>query len=715
MRPHLLSVRYRIHAVAIFILVLLITTGCCLLAHSSDSYIQIQIAVPILAVALAFILLSIPGKIIRNEKILLSSFFVIFILGIVVYHSEWASNIDFINAEWYVKLLWPVTSTLSVFFPSRGDYSLEGSIPGALYWIFHFLGYFYFAWIGMALLGRKLLNRASLLFIPGKYKNVIWGYSEVGFELAEDILNNIGRLKEEPVFVIDEGSSGKDGSSRDGGDVRAIFNKLCNADILAVGEDIAEGNNHIRGHRHYFITENQDCNVNMAVKVIGKIAEHPWYRGRRTHIFVRCELEGIDTLFQEKMKTAGDRVEIHIFNQSDLTARQFITRYPTLGLAGKPDLTGTGHCIEINHDTLEVSGCARILLLGLGWTGYELLRKTVCDTRYIGDAKIKISVIDDSFKEHNGRFAPIFAEARKNGIDIEVNPLFRDRDENAGEEKRVHKAGSTRFYSWLDDDDRILEFNRIIVALGDDELNTNTALDIHRFRAGHLPYESALKESGRMPEKIYAYVRDKARYGYYDDDISPIIPFGGTADIYTCEVLLDEKMDTVAKMVNYVYNLYDVERLGREELEGQLTPDSDMESKWSEASIFDQDSSRAVALNVQNMVTVCGGIEALERCVEDPRCIDILAEMEHLRWNAFHIMKGIKTWEPDEVRELNGKKNGKMFFYGALFRHICLLPFDRLGEANVRIDILKGSPGTDYRESDRRIVRHFPIFAGHIR
>jgi len=78
-------------------------------------------------------------------------------------------------------------------------------------------------------------------------------------------------------------------------------------------------------------------------------------------------------------------------------------------------------------------------------------------------------------------------------------------------------------------------------------------------------------------------------------------------------------------------------------------------------------------------------------------------------------MKGIKPWPIEEVCELNGKKNGKLYIYGALFRHICLVPHDKLDEASNRINLLKGRKSEDYKEVDRRIVRHFPIFAKYIK
>jgi len=710
-----LSIRIKILIVLTFFLLAAIVVIClCMRGATASGCHQLvailQILFSLIFIALSWFIISMPGKIVRNGLILVVAFISLLILGILSYPT--IADRDITQCNWVVQLLWPFNNTLSVFFPSRGDYAAESAQYGYMYWFFQTLVYVFIAWVGMAIFGKKLMNGTCVRLIPAQYKNIIWKYSDSGFELAKDMRRNLYSTSE-PIFVLE------DSLAFDETQEKTIFNKISSENILVVNSNTdSRLRRHLHGHRHFFITEDQNDNVNMALKILQQILSNPHFQTMTNHLFVRCEIEGIDALFQEKINgwctmhncNICNFVEIHMFNQSDLTARQFIFNHPTLDLEKHPDFFAGGSCLNINTETLQVTGEADILILGLGWVGYEILKKTLCDTRYPGNNTVRITVIDDNFKYLHGAFATVFEEARKFGVSIEVNPEFYDKGEIGEVNKRIHNTGSSRFYSWLAEDKRILNFNRIIIALGDDELNINTALDIHRFRARFLTSASAIDDT-MMPEKIFVHVREKGLFNYFDTTQSPVIPFGGISEINTCSILIDEKMDTVAKMVNYVYSRYDTDMVKSEDILKELeNPDGDLEKNWSSASIFNQDSSRAVAMSINNMVRICGGLENLEKYLNDKEKLECLAKMEHRRWNTFHVMKGVTAWPFDDVCEVKGKKNGKLSFYGSLFKHICLVPFEDLDMVSDKINELNKSKKEDYKEVDRRIIRHFPIF-----
>ena len=221
-----------------------------------------------------------------------------------------------------------------------------------------------------------------------------------------------------------------------------------------------------------------------------------------------------------------------------------------------------------------------------------------------------------------------------------------------------------------------------------------------------------------MPEPIFAHVRDKEAYSYYEESIGktidpPIRIFGGLKSIYNAKTLVEEKMDRIAKLVNYVYSQYMIDVLTNEQLTEALQ-NGNAEKEWAKCTIFDQDSSRAVAMNIDNILRIAGNIDRLRKMLDEPLYIERLSELEHKRWNAFHYMRGIGTWKIDEVQEArdrNGKvkAKGKLFFNGALVRHICLVGYEELDAATRRVNIL-GNTSEDYKASDKRIIRHFPIF-----
>lgn len=730
------------------------------LDHSMDGWIlMLQCLIPLLCIILAGIFVSLPGKIVRSKLILVVMFAALLVLGIYVYANTTTKS-NFLLGT----LLFPFNSTLASFFPSRGDYSLT-TIQGvseiaiykhpSLYLLFHTLCYFYVAWLGFSVFGRKLLNRVALFMMPRRNKNLIWGYSEGAFELAKDMILNTE--DEEPIFILD------DDIEFDSEKENRIFDKLGNESILAFSthyenlsksaEDFNSGfftlhhclrllrtGKSFDGYRHYFITENQDFNVKCALIILNQLLFQKETLPEKTHLFIRTEQEGVGAFFQQKLNQGlSDKVEVHIFNQSDITARQFIEEHPILDLADRTHPVTGEKWLTINNETLHVNGEINILLLGLGWTGYEVLKKSVANAQFIGDYKTNIVVIDDDYKQHHGRFQYIVQEAAKFGVNICINPLVWIDDKHkicnkwlvgeecsrkkGFEEKSIHQANSHLFYEWLGytpDDDHItniLRFNRIIVALGSDELNINTALQITNFRNHYLGAKETVYSS-LMPEPIYAHVRDNEGYSYYEDvacekNIAPIRIFGGLKSIYNAKTLVEEKNDVIAKLVNYVYSQYSIDILTDTQLSAALHNGS-VEKEWAKCSIFDQDSSRAVALNINNLIRLAGGEDRLEYMINEPMYIEKLSELEHKRWNAFHYMRGISAWNMDEVQEacdINGKikAKGKLFFNGILVRHICLVDFDDLDAATRKVNSL-GNIGENFKASDRRIIRHFPKF-----
>lgn len=706
--------------------------------HNDESLcgftLALQCLIPLLSIVLAGVFVSLPGKIVRSKAILVLMFVVLLCLGISVY-----ANIEPNEPQSLIeRILFPFVSTLASFFPSRGDYSLtdaNGSDiyqhPG-LYLLFHALCYFYVAWLGFSVFGRKVLNRVASFFMPWRNKNIIWGYSEGTLELAKDMIANTE--KDEPIFILD------DDIEFDSENESRIFDILSNENILAFNshyENLSKTSLDFNAYRYYFITENQDFNVKYALLILNQLYSQKDKLSDKRHIFVRTEQEGVDVFFQEKLNDGlADFVEVHIFSQSDITARQFVAEHPILALTDRTNPVTGEKWLTINHETLHVDGEINILLLGLGWTGYELLKKLVSDGQFVGDYKTNIVVIDNDYKQHHGRYQYIVQEAARFGVNICINPLVWIDDRHkichqwlkgeecsrkeGLEEKRVHQANSHLFYEWLgfapEDDNvvNILRFNRIIVALGSDELNINTALQMTNFRNHYLGAKETIDPT-LMPEPIFAHVRDKDGYSYYEDSKGkmeqPIRIFGGLKSIYNAKTLVEEMMDIIAKLVNYVYSTSG--ELTEEQLIAALQNDS-AEEAWAKCSIFDQDSSRAVAMNIDNMVRIAGDIEKLEEMIKSPEYADILSEMEHKRWNAFHYMRGIGAWKIEEVQEARNRDgeinaDGKLFFNRTLVRHICLVDYKDLDAATDRVHAL-GSKKKDFKTADRRIIRHFPKF-----
>ncbi len=615
-----------------------------------------------------WLLLSTVYHFVKKTVWIVITFSIVYLFGVYTYQGVNIKT-DCTNTAW-VKILAPINNTLSVFFPSRGSY-VEGNLEAqAHYQAVHLLAYFFFAMLAISIFGRRLMNRSGYPFILKKQRNIFWGYGEAGKLLAKDILNK-GSVFQQCIFVLPK--SLHDDEDKE----KLIFDKLDKMGAIVLYRDFEILKKRLpKGHRHFFLTDDQDFNVRMALKV----AESTTKNSSKTHLYIRTEQERIDNFFETK-----PNVELHFFNQSDLTARKFVENYPMLS---SPE-------IEIDTDNLLVNGKFRLLLLGFGWRGHELLKKCICDAQFKG-SKFSATIIDNDFESKYGDYPVLYNECIEE-YNLNFNP------------QEIKEVGSDLFYKWIDAN--ILNYNRIIIALGDDCLNVEIATKIARILQCK---EKGIKSNKELQDLIFAYVEDKENFNYYyqkenykPKEASPITVFGNIEEIYTYDVVVNETMDRIAKMVNYVYSKYEVKKI--ETLDDKWSGNDGIEKRWTnEKSIFKKNSSRAVALNVQNIYKI---VKEDWSVLNDDKNLEILAENEHLRWNAFHFVNGIRKWNLADINTHNGKDSDANC---NLLRHGCLTDFEMLNLVSAKVNEIKVAEGRsgkeDYQETDRRITRHFHLF-----
>ncbi len=397
------------------------------------------------------------------------------------------------------------------------------------------------------------------------------------------------------------------------------------------------------GDKFFFVEDDEDFNMEMSVRLLNQLKEN-------AHIYIRTESREFYSYIKQYISA-----EIYVFNQSDLTAGLFVKKYPMLD---SPN-------VKIDHEKLHVKGEFNVLFLGFGWQGKELLKKCVCDSQFVGST-FRATIIDKDFEKFHGDYLMLFDECIKH-----YNLQFKSES-----------VGSVAFYEWLNIE--ISNFNRIIT-LGNDSINMDTAEKIAKFL-----YKKGIYDT---QEIVFARVQKLNPYS------EVFTAFGNIKDVYTGKVIVNEEDDEIAKMVNYVYSRYDkpfFDEFTKEDRENIVI-------KWKEASLFDKDSSRAVARNIDNIMRILDKKNILKLNKDE---MEIIAENEHLRWNAFHFVNGICKWEPDEIYNDNAKLSDKS---KNLLKHGCLTSFSELDRISKKVQDL-GNKNENYAESDRRIVRHFPLF-----
>ncbi|MDE6202694.1 MAG: hypothetical protein K2G19_04385, partial [Lachnospiraceae bacterium] len=169
-------------------------------------------------------------------------------------------------------------------------------------------------------------------------------------------------------------------------------------------------------------------------------------------------------------------------------------------------------------------------------------------------------------------------------------------------------------------------------------------------------------------------------------ELSNLQSFGCMEQIYSYDVLINEELDAIAKAVHWHYQTYN--KTGK-----------DMELAWRQASLYEQMSSRALAIHIPWKLK-CAGFEkapgsfddAYERELADnPALMENLSIGEHLRWNAFLFASGWKTVSPGTLPAGARKDACKKL-------HVCLVSWEELKAVEEYYQY-------DFQELDKHFVK----------
>lgn len=171
-------------------------------------------------------------------------------------------------------------------------------------------------------------------------------------------------------------------------------------------------------------------------------------------------------------------------------------------------------------------------------------------------------------------------------------------------------------------------------------------------------------ESRELPFYILTKNMEEDDYALKNLNISV---FGCTEQIYNCEILIDEKLDAMAKAVHgYYNNVFDSRK--------------DIESLWKQTSLYNKDSSRALAAHIPWKARCAGfyitdsyesyGVFS-EKINSSAALLKNLSLGEHLRWEAVLFAIGWRSVSPEKLMPNKDKDNEKRL-------HACLIPWEEL-------------------------------------
>jgi hypothetical protein len=380
----------------------------------------------------------------------------------------------------------------------------------------------------------------------------------------------------------------------------------------------------------------------------------------KVKFYVNTTDESAEKYFEIVNKEKNTDFEVRTFSIPDLMARQLFETHPIHSY------------MPLDTESAKALSGFTIFLAGLGPEGVEILRKSI----YLGQFE-------------GGNYRAIITDgemAKKRGYLFNKYPGLRN---NYQIETHEAEPGSEEFYGALESN--ISTINYIVLALDNDKLNIDTAIEIQRL---------INRSQNHKNPMIAVHITNNEDYEYLEksQQLPNVRFFGRYSDIFTENIIINETMDIMARKMNALFNsIYNIEPA----------------DNWRDLDTFTKESNRSAASNIATKLRLLN-LEMEEKSEENAKSavnlndylegerLENLSKQEHLRWNAFHFASGWVTWP------LNQTKDAKKAKDIINRRHACLVSWDELEEVTLRFN-----QNPTYKQLDREQVKNIPMIIEH--
>ena len=604
----------------------------------------------------------------RKWCVRISLFVMLFVWGGAMYFCSPPDDLRQ-GAGFEERSLDSVLRAIGAFLPGRGSFeTFSGDRSRVSYYAFHSCVALYLGMWFFSLVGSSFVNRLRRWWTCDKRLHVFWGTSRQGMLLAGDIVRTSVWRQVEFNFPVEAFADHVERERLT--DVADKFRGIwLFLDYGRFGMEAA------RGAYHYFLGDDAKENIRLANRLIECMRLSNGGKREKT-FYLRLESSHDEKVFVEWAKWAREQgVNPVVIRENEMIARQFACDHSPL----RDPKT------KIDTASARVVSGVSTLLVGFDGTGVELFNQLMCASQFAGmDGGVvpfPVTVVDqDGERWHKYvESAPEIAQEQC-GYPVDF--------------KCMDPAGE-RFSSFLRSSRA--QFDRIIIcATGDDE-----AIRQVLFVTG------VLKELDDVQTRVFVKICDADVYGGIISRLRRVTCFGDLAELYTMRFFDNSALDCMAKRLNWVW------AGGQGSSGGSGSEHNAIELLWREADYYKRQASRASALGELNLLYLLGyerraagalaapGSGSLEYQVDsawlsnkelsDAR-LDVLAENEHLRWNAYQRTHGVRRWDmerPLPIEDVSvSKKANQIERFG---RHAALVDFKDLSAVDLRIELAKGS------------------------
>ncbi|MFR9504238.1 MAG: hypothetical protein SNH73_07320 [Rikenellaceae bacterium] len=393
----------------------------------------------------------------------------------------------------------------------------------------------------------------------------------------------------------------------------------------------------LRSRSHiFFISDDEERNVADVISLSNSIHKDNLTAAEENiHLYIRFYSNDIRASFEEQARTSCRKIEYTIFSDAELIAYDVVERYAPVD------------CVNIDLARGAATENYEVMIVGFDRKGRAMLRKMIEFGQFVGST-FKATIVDKTVEQKRGSFAALYPALEEN-----YNLNF----------VQTH-VGEPQFFKLLKDE--VLTLKQIVVALGNDSLNIQTAIEIHRM----------LLQFGREEVQILAVVNSDDTYNYIhtSQELSAINCIGQQSTIFTEENVVKGAASLQARKINEYYRRNNPSK-----------PD------WRDLEYIKKESNISVALHAYTKLHLLGlSIDSLAHFASEDEfkawllkrseCFENLARTEHLRWNAVYFTRGWQRWLLTEVpaNHVNGQDHH-------LELHCCLVDWDQLPEVDAFI------------------------------
>ncbi len=513
--------------------------------------------------------------------------------------------------------------------------------------------------------GKRLITRIRIWIKVSKENHIFFGVNEASISLAKDLIqNDRGRLvvfikkldfredanlyqsvEETGAMVINNESFLETISLKSEESIFGVHRESSDPIILnklKLIRKISRCPSHL-----YILSEREEWNMSIARSILN---ESDTLKMSHTLTFhIRISGADLEEPFYKSLPPPLPNVRIRLLNYSDVAARQLIALHNPADWIGK-DTSKALATTDFN-----------VMIVGFDQIGNAALRKLVEYGQFAG-SHFSATVTDKNIEIKKGRFRNSFP-----GLISEYKMEFHEAE-----------AGCSYFFDLVKEKMDTLDY--IVITLGDDTLNIQTAIDIR---------EVLVKNSVKRM-KIIAQVKNNEHFRHLFDITEGISinVFGRVHDIFTEDIVVRGKLEAMAVRIHDYYNT--------------MKP-PEKQRGWEQLTRMEQASNVSAADHIYTKLTMTklrpADIRQLESQVTyesmlGEERIENLARGEHLHWNAMLFSHGWARWNLSDIPA--GSKSNKDNIRKL---HACLVDWDELAAVEERFR-------EDYYKYDYDIIQN---------